>query len=100
MTPSTRDAQDPAAGRGGSKLLGAGVSILSVTYLVVLPAVLVALIYLFITVYAIVKISPPGHPNPTVVLLGVVFLVGLMTVLLGVSIWLVGRVFDPPKSKR
>jgi hypothetical protein len=47
-----------------------------------------------------VKISPPGHPNPTVVLVGVVGLVGLLTVLLGVSIWVIGRAFEPPKTRR
>jgi hypothetical protein len=81
-------------------MLGLGVSAVSLIYLVVLPAILVGLIYLFISVYAIVKISPPGHPNPAVVLVGVVLLVGLLTVLLGVSIWLIGRVFDPPKARR
>ncbi|MEA2555452.1 MAG: hypothetical protein QOI60_783 [Actinomycetota bacterium] len=81
-------------------MLGIGVSAVSLIYLVVLPAILVGLIYLFISVYAIVKISPPGHPNPTVVLLGVVGLVGLLTVLLGVSIWVTGRAFEPPKTRR
>jgi hypothetical protein len=86
--------------RGGSKALGLGVTGLSVVFLTILPAVLAGLIYVFITVYAIVKISPPGHPNPTVILIGVVGLVGLMAVLLSVAIWLLGRAFDPPKRRR
>ncbi|MEP7060608.1 MAG: hypothetical protein ABI828_07735 [Actinomycetota bacterium] len=86
--------------RGGSKALGLGVSGLSVVFLTILPAVLAGLIYLFITVYAIVKISPPGHPNATVILVGVTLLVGFMAVLLAVAIWLLGRAFDPPKTRR
>jgi hypothetical protein len=100
MTTSGPDGDLRPASRGGAKLLGIGVAGLSVIYLVVLPAVLVGLIYLFISIYAVVKISPPGHPNPAVVLVGVVLLVGLMTALLGVSIWLIGRMFDPQKAKR
>jgi len=100
MTTSRPDGDLRPASRGGSKLLGIGIAGLSVVYLVVLPAVLVMLIYLFISVYAVVKILPPGHPNPAVVLIGVVLLVGLMTVLLGVSIWLIGRMFEPPRSRR
>ena len=100
MTTSGPGADLRPASRGGSKLIGVGVAVLTMVYMVVLPAVLVGLIYLFISVYAVVKISPPGHPDPTVVLVGVVLLVGLMTVLLAVSIWLVGRAFDPPKSER
>jgi hypothetical protein len=99
MRTSGADGDLRPASRGGSKLLGIGVAGLGVVYLVVLPAVLVLLIYLFISVYAVVKISPPGHPNPAVVLIGVVLLTGLMTVLLGVSIWLIGRMFDPPKTR-
>ena len=98
MTTSAPEDDLRPTSRGGSKLLGIGVSGLTVTYLVLLPAVLVGLIYLFVSVYAIVKISPPGHPNPVVILLGVVLLVGLMTVLLAVSIWLLGRTFEPPKK--
>ncbi len=100
MTTSAPEDDLRPASRGGSKLLGIGVSGLTVTYLVVLPAVLVGLIYLFVSVYAIVKISPPGHPNPVVILVGVVLLVGLMTVLLAVSIWLLGRTFEPPKKSK
>jgi hypothetical protein len=94
-----RDAGDDTtpASRGGSKALGLGVSGLSVVFLTILPAVVAGLIYVFITVYAIVKISPPGHPNPTVILVGIVGLVGMMAVLLSVAIWLLGRVFEPPK---
>lgn len=99
MTTSRPDGDLRPASRGGSKLLGIGVAGLSVIYLVILPVVLVGLIYLFISIYAVVKISPPGHPNPVVVMVGVVLLVGLMTVLLGVSIWLIGRMFDAPKAR-
>ena len=53
MTTSAPEDDLRPASRGGSKLLGIGVSGLTVTYLVVLPAVLVGLIYLFVSVYAI-----------------------------------------------
>ena len=99
MTHTKGESDLPPASRGGSKLLGIGVAGLSMVYLVALPAVLVGLIYVFISVYAIVKISPPGHPDPAVVLIGVVVLVGTVTVLFGVSVWLLGRVFEPKVRK-
>ena len=65
----------------------------------VFPAVIVVLVYLFGTVYAIAKAIGVGgrSPNPGTVLIGVVLLVSTLVTLLYVGIAVIGRAMDPKK---
>jgi hypothetical protein len=85
----------------GSKGAAIAVAALNVGVLVMLPVLLVIGIYTFLTVYAIVKAVGSGSDaaSPTVVLLGVVGLVTLLTLLLGVGGWAIGRAADPKKRR-
>ena len=94
-------AWDERTDASGSKGIAVAVAGLNVTYLMVLPVLLVVGIYTFITVYAIVKAVSSGSDSADagVILLGGVGLVTLFVVLLGVGGWLVGRAADPKKRR-
>jgi len=74
---------------------------LVVTCFAILPGVLVVLIYLFVSGYAIAKAIGAGgpHPNPATILVGVVAIVGTLVTLLGVGIALLGRAMDAKKRR-
>ena len=101
------DAQDARWDEGdaevqGSKGVSVGVAVMTVGYLVMLPVLLAIGIYTFITVYAIVKAidSGPDTADGAVVVLGIVGLVTFFVVLLGGSVWAIGRAADPKKRPR
>lgn len=91
-------AADTPAGSRGVSLAIAGVS---VTFHVVLAWLLVGGIYLFLTVYALVKAfgSAPDEPNTTVVVLGIVGLVTGLLLLFAVAVGLLGRAANPKKRR-
>jgi len=72
-----------------------------VTCFAILPAVLVVLIYLFVSGYAIAKAFGVGgpHPNPATILVAVVAIVGTLVTLLGVGIALLGRAMDAKRRR-
>jgi uncharacterized membrane protein YeiB len=80
-------------------VISLGIAGILVTFFVILPVLIVATVYSFLTVYAIVKAigSAPDSASPLTVLLGVVMIVTLFTTLLGVGVALVGRLFDPKR---
>ena len=92
---SAWDERTDASGSNGIAVAVAG---LNVTYLMVLPVLLVVGIYTFITVYAIVKAVSSGSDSADagVILLGVVGLVTLFVVLLG---WAAGSSAEPPTRR-
>ena len=89
---------DTPAGSRGVSLAIAGVS---VSFHVVLAWLLVAGIYVFLTIYALVKAfgSAPDAPNATVVVLGIVGLVTGLLVLFAVAVGLLGRAANPKKRR-
>ena len=89
---------DTPAGSRGVSLAIAGIS---VTFHVVLAWLLVAGIYVFLTIYALVKAfgSAPDAPNATVVVLGIVGLVTGLLVLFAVAVGLLGRAANPKKRR-
>ena len=90
---------DTPAGSRGVSLAIAGVS---VTFHVVLAWLLVGGIYVFLTIYALVKAfgSAPDEPNATVVVLGIVGLVTGLLLLFAASVSLLGRAANPKKRRR
>ena len=93
------EAADTPAGSRGVSLAIAGVS---VTFHVLLAWLLVGGIYVFLTIYALVKAfgSAPDEPNATVVVLGIVGLVTGLLLLFAVAVGLLGRTANPKKRRR
>lgn len=93
------EAADTPAGSKGVSLAIAG---LSVTFYVLLAWLLVGGIYLYLTIYALVKAigSAPDEPNATVVVLGIVGLVTGLLLVFAAGVGLLGRAANPKKRRR
>jgi hypothetical protein len=93
------EAADTPAGSKGVSLAIAGVS---VTFPVLLPWLLVIGIYVFLTIYALVKAtgSAPDEPNATVVVIGIVGLVTGLLLVFAAGVSLLGRAANPKKRRR
>ena len=90
---------EPTA-EGGSKGVGLGVAGVLVTFFTTLPFVFIAVLYLFLTIYAIVRAIGPGSgENPVTIVVGFVLLTSMFALLMGVSIALVGRSLTPKKRR-
>jgi len=98
LDPFGDEAADTPAGSKGVSLAIAGVS---VTFHVVLAWLLVGGIYVFLTIYALVKAfgSAPDEPNATVVVLGIVGLVTGLLLLFAGGVSLLGRAANPKKRR-
>ena len=71
-----------------------------VTFLTTLPFVFIAVLYLFMTIYAIVRAIGPGSgENPVTIVVGFVLLTSLFAVLMAVTVNLVGRSLTPRKKR-
>jgi hypothetical protein len=89
-----------AADAGGSRGVGLGVAGVLVTFLTTLPFVFIAVLYLFMTIYAIVRAIGPGSgENPVTIVVGFVLLTSLFAVLMAVTVNLVGRSLTPRKRR-
>ena len=79
--------------------LAIAVGVIFVVFLVALPAAIVTLVYLFVSVYAIAKAAGAGGPgpNPATILIGVVGIVAGLVTLLYCGISLLGRSMDPKR---
>lgn len=74
-------------------MLGAAIGVGTALAFALLPALLSVAIWILVSVYAIVKWvgSAPQGPNPTVIAVGVVGIVSLLTVLIATAVSLIGR---------
>jgi hypothetical protein len=85
---------------GGSKGVGLAVAGVLVTFFAMLSFVLIVMLYLFMTIYAIVRAIGPGSgENPVTIVVGFVLLTSLFVVLMAVTIHLVGRSLTPRKRR-
>ena len=75
------------------------VAIGSVTFFTVLAGVLAVLVWIALSIYAIVEAVGDGRPSAIAVMVIVVGLVGALSVLIGLGIWLVGRSLAPRKRR-
>lgn len=75
------------------------VAVGAIFFFAALPAALVALVYLFGSVYAIVKATGVGgrSPNPATVLIAVVLSVSTLVTLFYCAIAVIGRTMDPKR---
>jgi hypothetical protein len=95
-----RGHHEPDEPAGASKGIGLAVAGTIVVFLAMLPWVFIVLLYLFITIYAIVvAIGPGSGQNPVVIVVGFVLITSVLAILLGVTIHLVGRSLTPKKSR-
>jgi hypothetical protein len=81
--------------------LSLAIGVIAVAFFAFLPVLIVVLVYLFLTTYAIVKAFGVGgpHPNPSTILVGVVALVGTLVTLLTMGMALLGRSMDAKKRR-
>lgn len=80
--------------------MGLAVAGVLVTFLTTLPFVLIVVLYLFMTIYTIVRAIGPGSAeNPVTIVVGFVLLTSLFAVLMAVTVHLVGRSLTPRKSR-
>jgi hypothetical protein len=81
--------------------LSISIAMASLGFFASLAAMLVVLIWIALSVYALVKMigSAPDSANPTAVLVTVVLLVGTLVTLLAAGIALLGRSMTPRKRK-
>jgi len=97
------EALDPdrhnAAGRGGgSNGIGIAVAGIAVAFFATLPFILVAMLYLFVTIYAIVRaIGPGAGANPVPIVMGFVLITTTLIIVFAAAIHLVGRAITPSK---
>jgi len=84
----------------GSKGVGLAVAGVLVAFFTALPLVFIVVLYLFVTVYAIVRATGPGSgENPITIVVGFVLLTSLFAVLLAVTVHFVGRSITPAKRR-
>jgi hypothetical protein len=76
------------------------VAIGSTLVFTLLAGALALLVWIAFSIYAIVEIVGDGRPSATAILMLVVGLVGTLTTLAGVGIWLIGRSLAPAKRDR
>lgn len=85
---------------GGSKGVGLAVAGVLVSFFATLPLVLIVVLYLFGTVYAIVRaIGPAAGENPVAIVVGFVLITSALALLLAVSVHFVGRSLTPRKRR-
>ncbi len=95
LEPSTEHIDE-----GGSKGVGVAIAGMIVTFCVALPFVMLAVLYLFVTVYAIVRaIGPGAGENPVTIVVGFVLITTTLAVMLGIAIHFVGRSLTPRKRR-
>jgi len=96
-----RAREDDAHGPGGaSNGVGVAIAGILVVSFATLPFILITLLYLFLTIYAIVRaIGPGAGANPVPIVMGFVLITSTLVVLIGVAIHLVGRAITPKRSR-
>jgi len=85
---------------GGSKGVGLAVAGIVVAFFTTLPLVFIVILYLFVTVYAIVRaIGPGAGENPVAILVGFALVTSALALLLAMSVQLVGRSLTPRRRR-
>jgi len=99
MEEAGRD-RDPNEHGRGSRGIGLAIAGIIVAFLAALPAIFIATLYVFITIYAIVRaIGPGAGENPVVIVVGFVLITSAFALLLGVTVHFVGRSLTPKRRR-
>ena len=103
--PREREGREPGThdgnGRGGgSNGIGIAVAGILVAFFAIFPFILIAVLYLFVTIYAIVRAIGPGEgENAVPIVVGFVLLTSTFAILMGVTVNLVGRSITPKRTR-
>lgn len=85
---------------GGSNGIGIAIAGILVAFFATFPFILIVGLYLFVTIYAIVRALGPGAgANPVPIVLGFVLITSAFVILIGVTVHLVGRSITPKRSR-
>ena len=85
---------------GGSNGVGFAVAGIAVAFFATLPFILIVVLYLFVTIYAIVRaIGPGAGANPVPIVTGFVLITSALVVLFAVAIHLIGRAITPARKR-
>jgi hypothetical protein len=85
----------------GSKFASLAIGGIATAFFAFLPFVIVVLVYLALSVYAlVVAIGHGGAPNPVTVLVTVVLLVSVLALAFAGTVVLVGRSLTPKRRRR
>ncbi len=98
--PEGAPAEPSSVDGGGSKGVGLAIAGVIVAFLASLPFVYLVCLYVFLTIYAIVRaIGTGAGENAVAIVVGFVLITSMFAVLLGVTIHLVGRSLTPRKRR-
>ena len=98
--PGDERTRDQDERSGGSKGIGIAIAGIIVAFFATLPFLFIVVLYVFVTIYAIVRaIGPGAGENPVAIVVGFVLVTTLFAILLGVTINLVGRSITPKKLR-
>jgi hypothetical protein len=98
--PGDGRTHEPDERGGGSKGIGLAIAGIIVAFFATLPFLFILVLYVFITIYAIVRaIGPGAGVNPVVIVVGFVLITSVFAILFGATIHLVGRSITPRKLR-
>jgi hypothetical protein len=98
--PGEGHAHGPNEREGGSKGIGLAIAGIIVGFFATLPFIFIVVLYMFLTIYAIVRAVGPGAgENPVVIVVGFVLITSVFAILLGVTIHFAGRSLTPKKLR-
>lgn len=93
--------RDPNERGGESRGIGLTIAGFIVAFFVALPFVFLVVLYVFITIYAIVRaIGPGAGENPVAIVVGFALITSALVILLGLMIHFVGRSLTPKRLRR
>src|SRR5712692_7366901 len=96
-----RDGDDDAHRRaGGPRSVGLAIAGALVTFFAMLPFALVVAVYLFVTIYAIVRaIGPGAGENAVAIVVGFVLVTSALGLTIAGAVFLLGRSITPRKRR-
>jgi hypothetical protein len=98
--PEEKGAHEPKERSGGSKGIGLAIGGIIVAFFATLPFIFIVALYVFVTIYAIVRaIGPGAGENPVAIVVGFVLVTSVFAILFGVTIHFVGRSITPKKLR-
>jgi uncharacterized membrane protein YjgN (DUF898 family) len=98
--PDEEPTREPEGSGGGSKGIGLAIAGVIVAFFAILPFIFIVALYVFVTIYAIVRaIGPGAGENPVAIIVGFVLVTSVFAILLGVTIHFVGRSITPKKLR-
>jgi hypothetical protein len=99
MSRGSADTEHVSERGGGSNGIGIAVAGILFAFFAIFPFILIAVLYLFVTIYAIVRALGPGEGvNAVPVVVGFVLLTSAFSILIAVTVHLVGRSITPKRK--